>query len=145
VVDTEIRYRDGPQNTIALFCALNLHMKTCEKFSYILDWIHLAQDMVHRLNSSWVPMYRPGDGLIPHPRSPTARFDKQREGETIRRGADKSVAFPISYFLICSTTKRIFLGWVKEVRTTKSLVCGAQGGICRVNAFLQSGSLSLSL
>jgi hypothetical protein len=32
----------------------------------------------------------------------------------IRRGADKSLAFPI-----CSTTKRIFLGWVKEVRTTK--------------------------
>jgi hypothetical protein len=33
----------------------------------------------------------------------------------IRRGAGKSLAFPI-----CSTTKRIFLGWVKEVRTTKS-------------------------
>jgi hypothetical protein len=39
----------------------------------------------------------------------------------IRRGADKSLAFPI-----CSTAKRIFLGWVnKEVRTTK---CGAQRG-----------------
>jgi hypothetical protein len=25
----------------------------------------------------------------------------------------------ISYIPICSTTKRIFLGWVKEVRTTK--------------------------
>jgi hypothetical protein len=36
------------------------------------------------------------------------------------RGADKFLAFPISYFLIFSTTKRIFLGWVKEVRTTKS-------------------------
>jgi hypothetical protein len=33
----------------------------------------------------------------------------------IRRGAEKSLAFPI-----CSTTKIIFLGWVKEVRTTKS-------------------------
>jgi hypothetical protein len=33
----------------------------------------------------------------------------------IRRGADKFLAFPI-----CSTTKLIFLGWVKEVRTTKS-------------------------
>jgi hypothetical protein len=30
------------------------------------------------------------------------------------RGADKSLAFPI-----CSTIKIIFLGWVKEVRTTK--------------------------
>jgi hypothetical protein len=38
----------------------------------------------------------------------------------VRRGADNSLAFPISYFLICSTTKRFFLGWVKEVRTTKS-------------------------
>jgi hypothetical protein len=47
----------------------------------------------------------------------------------LRRGADKSLAFRISSFLICSTTKRIFLGWVKEVRTTKSFVCGAQGGI----------------
>jgi hypothetical protein len=33
----------------------------------------------------------------------------------IRRGTDKSLAFPIF-----RTTKRIFLGWVKEVRTTKS-------------------------
>jgi hypothetical protein len=31
--------------------------------------------------------------------------------EIIRRGADKSLALPI-----CSTTKRIFLGWVKEVK-----------------------------
>jgi hypothetical protein len=38
----------------------------------------------------------------------------------ICRGADKSLAFPISHFPICSTTKRFFLGWVKEVRTTKS-------------------------
>jgi hypothetical protein len=38
----------------------------------------------------------------------------------VYRGADKSLAFPISYFPICSTTKRIFLGWVKEVRTMKS-------------------------
>jgi hypothetical protein len=39
---------------------------------------------------------------------------------SIRRGAGKSLAFPISYFPVCSITKRIFLGWVKEVRTTKS-------------------------
>jgi hypothetical protein len=32
---------------------------------------------------------------------------------SLRRGADKSLAFPI-----CNTTKRIFLGWGKEVRTT---------------------------
>jgi hypothetical protein len=46
----------------------------------------------------------------------------------VLRGADKSLAFPISYFPVCSTTKRIFLGWVKEVRTKKSEVCGAQAG-----------------
>jgi hypothetical protein len=55
----------------------------------------------------------------------------------ICRGADKSLAFPIF-----STTKRIFLGWVKEVRT---IVCGAQGGICRVNTFFQSCSSLFSL
>jgi hypothetical protein len=53
----------------------------------------------------------------------------------IRRGADKYLAFPIYYFPVCSTTKRIFLGWVKDVRTMKPYVCGAQGGICRVNTF----------
>jgi hypothetical protein len=36
-------------------------------------------------------------------------------GALIRRDADKYLAFPI-----CSTAKRIFLGWVKEVTTTKS-------------------------
>jgi hypothetical protein len=49
--------------------------------------------------------------------------------DTVCRGADKSLAFAVSYFPICSTTKIIFLRWVKEVRTTKSQVCGAQGGI----------------
>jgi hypothetical protein len=38
----------------------------------------------------------------------------------VRKDADKSLAFPVSYFPICSTTKIIFLGWVKEVRTTNS-------------------------
>jgi hypothetical protein len=33
-------------------------------------------------------------------------------------GADKSLAFPI--FLFAAQPKYIFLGWVKEVRTTKS-------------------------
>jgi hypothetical protein len=36
---------------------------------------------------------------------------------TVRRCADKSLVLPI-----CSTNKRIFLGWVKEVRTTKLVV-----------------------
>jgi hypothetical protein len=41
-------------------------------------------------------------------------FILESEG-TLSRDADKFLAF-----LICSTTKRIFLGWVKEVGTTKS-------------------------
>jgi hypothetical protein len=60
--------------------------------------------------------------------------------KNMRTGADKSLAFPI-----CSTTERIFLGWVKEVRTTKSKVCGAQWGICRVNTIFQYCSLLFSL
>jgi hypothetical protein len=38
----------------------------------------------------------------------------------LRKDADKSLVFLISYFPIFSKTKTIFLGWVKEVRTTKS-------------------------
>jgi hypothetical protein len=38
-----------------------------------------------------------------------------REAAKLRMGADKYMAFPI-----CCTNKIIFLGWVKEVRTTKS-------------------------
>jgi hypothetical protein len=53
----------------------------------------------------------------------------------IFRDADKSPAIPISCLPICSTTKIIFLGWVK-VRTTKSQVCGAQGEY--VQTFFQS-------
>jgi hypothetical protein len=34
---------------------------------------------------------------------------------TLRRGADKSLAFPISYFPICSTTKRFFLDELKKL------------------------------
>jgi hypothetical protein len=39
---------------------------------------------------------------------------------TTRRGAEKSLVFPIPPFSICSTPKTVFLGWVKEVRTTTS-------------------------
>jgi hypothetical protein len=40
--------------------------------------------------------------------------------QEVGRGADKYLAFPISYSHIRTRTKRIFLGWVKEVRTKKS-------------------------
>jgi hypothetical protein len=36
---------------------------------------------------------------------PLAVFKYKATFKVIRRGADKSLAFPISYFLICSTTK----------------------------------------
>jgi hypothetical protein len=39
----------------------------------------------------------------------------QTNQQPLRRGAEKSLDFPI-----CSKTKIIFLGWVKEVRTTTS-------------------------
>jgi hypothetical protein len=47
-------------------------------------------------------------------------FQHQDSGERILCYADKFLAFPVFYFPICTTTKRIFLGWVKEVRTMKS-------------------------
>jgi hypothetical protein len=55
----------------------------------------------------------------------------------LRKGAAKFLAISVSYFPVCGTTRRIFLGCVKEVRTTKSLVCGAQGeyGSFHVNSF----------
>jgi hypothetical protein len=59
---------------------------------------------------------------------------------TVRKGADKSLAFPVSYFLVSSATKRIFLGWVKEVRK-KIISLWNSGGICRVNTFFQSHRL----
>jgi hypothetical protein len=75
------------------------------------------------------------------------RLGKHRVRWTvIHKCADKSLAFPI--FIFAAKPKECFLGWVKEVRTTKSCVCvcGAQGGICRVNTFFfQSRSLLFSL
>jgi hypothetical protein len=57
----------------------------------------------------------------------------------LRRGADKSLTFPI-----CSTTKRIFLGKDKEVRTTKSYKRVELRGEY-VNTFFQSRSSLFSL
>jgi hypothetical protein len=54
-------------------------------------------------------------------------------------GADKYFAFPISFFPICSTTKEFLLDGIKKLEQ-QSHVCGAQGGICRVNTFFQSRS-----
>jgi hypothetical protein len=45
-------------------------------------------------------------------------FQQSTQRYTLRSGTDKSLAFSISCFPICSTTKIIFLAWVKEVRTT---------------------------
>jgi hypothetical protein len=33
----------------------------------------------------------------------------------LRRGGDKSLAFPIAYFTICGTTKRIFMDGLKKL------------------------------
>jgi hypothetical protein len=34
---------------------------------------------------------------------------------TVSRGAEKFLAFPSSYFHICSTTKEVFLDWLKKL------------------------------
>jgi hypothetical protein len=59
-------------------------------------------------------------GLTQLERTQGEGFEKEILLRRIRRCADKSLAFPFSYFLIFSTTKRIFLEWIKEVITTKS-------------------------
>jgi hypothetical protein len=41
---------------------------------------------------------------------------------SVCRGSDKSLAFPISYFLICNTTKRFFLDGLKKLEQ-RSRMC----------------------
>jgi hypothetical protein len=48
--------------------------------------------------------------------------------ELHRGGADKSLDFPASYFHICSTSKRIFLGCVKKVRKNAVINMELGGG-----------------
>jgi hypothetical protein len=50
---------------------------------------------------------------------------EENEGKynVVRRGSDKSLTCSI-----CSTTKIIFLGWVKAVGTPNLKMCGARGG-----------------
>jgi hypothetical protein len=43
------------------------------------------------------------------------------------RGLISLWLFLFATFLFAAQTKRIFLGWVKEIRTMKSYVCAAQG------------------
>jgi hypothetical protein len=63
----------------------------------------------------------------------------------LRRGADKSLPFPISYFPIATKPKKIFLDGLKKLEQ-RSQICGAPAGICRVNIyFFQSGRLLFSL
>jgi hypothetical protein len=45
----------------------------------------------------------------------------------LRRGAAKSLAFPISYFPTCSTTKRIFLDGFKKLEQRSHKECGIYG------------------
>jgi hypothetical protein len=61
--------------------------------------------------------------------------DYRRKHGKLRMGADKFLALPISYFPLCSRTKRIFLGCVKEVINVWS-----SGEICRVNTRFESRS-----
>jgi hypothetical protein len=67
------------------------------------------------------------------------------EEASIRRGADKSLAFPI-FFLFPTQSKEFFLDALKKLeQRSHKCVCGAQEGICRVNIIFQSRSLLFSL
>jgi hypothetical protein len=73
------------------------------------------EETLHRRTADAFQTIRTYPGI-----SERMRRSVMRSVEAMRKSADKSLAFLISYFLVCSTTKRILLGWVKEVRTTKS-------------------------
>jgi hypothetical protein len=61
-------------------------------------------------------------------------FQRESDISDIRRVADMSLAFPV-----CSTTKKFFLNGLKKPgQRSHVCVCGAQGGICRVNKFIFS-------
>jgi hypothetical protein len=64
-------------------------------------------------------------------------------GRRIRKGADKSLTFPIPSFPICSTTKRFFfLDGLKNLKQRSHNYVELPGGIRRVNSFFfQSRSL----
>jgi hypothetical protein len=54
----------------------------------------------------------------------------------LRRGADKSLAFPISHFHICSTTKKIFFfDGLKKLEQRIYECVEIKGVIYRVNIF----------
>jgi hypothetical protein len=62
----------------------------------------------------------------------------QNAGESrIYRGADKSLAFPISYFHILSTIKNYFLDGLKKLEQ-RSHKCVELKEICRANTIFQS-------
>jgi hypothetical protein len=60
----------------------------------------------------------------------------------VHRGADKTLAFPISLF--ASQPKECFLVGLKKFEQ-RSRKCAELGGICRANTFVQSRSLLFSL
>jgi hypothetical protein len=66
----------------------------------------------------------------------TAYFiNPSHQSECLRKGTEKSLAFLISYFLICSTSKRIFLDRLKKLEQRCHKCVWSSGGICRVNTF----------
>jgi hypothetical protein len=61
----------------------------------------------------------------------------------LRRGADKSLAFPIVIF--AAQPKELFLDRLKKLEQRRHKCVELRGGICRVNTCLQSRSLLFSL
>jgi hypothetical protein len=75
---------------------------------------HRTRKVVGGGGAVW-PCIFTAPGLVRLKQCPALFSDVPHRSMSILRGADKSLASPI-----CSTTKIIFFGWVKEVRTTKS-------------------------
>jgi hypothetical protein len=69
----------------------------------------------------------------------TIRCHKSDDRSLTRRGADKSLAFPI-----LAQLKEFFLDGLKIGRRSDKHLWSS-GGICRVNTFLQSRNLLFSL
>jgi hypothetical protein len=64
--------------------------------------------------------------------------------EAIRRGADKSLAFPISFFLFVAQPKEFFLDGLKKLEQRSHKCVRSSGGEGYVNTSVQSRSLFFS-
>jgi hypothetical protein len=133
--------------------------------TFLLQWLALAPNASHIPVTSYVTVRRGGTVTTPasHPRSHSSNVGLPdtvlprfvtNYAQTIQQyhklhnyvGVLISLWLSLFHLLVVgSTTKRIFLGLVKQVRTTKSQVCGVRGRGEYVNTFFQPRSMLISL